>query len=116
MRIALLGLLMLIAAPLSAQRLQIDPDWCWSCRDSQEHFGAGAAIDFAAHVVLRRSHAWQRVLIVTVTAAAYELGQEEGDYRNGKSGPGYGFGPKDLILGVSGAVCTEIVWALLRMK
>jgi hypothetical protein len=64
MRIALLGLLMLIAAPLSAQR----------------------------------------------------LGQEEGARQNGKWGPGYGFGPKDLILGVSGAVCTEIVWAVLRMK
>lgn len=115
MRVALLGLLMVIAAPLSAQRLQIDPDWCWSCRDSQQHFAIGAGIDVAARLVLPKSRAWQRLLIITVAATAYELGQEEGAWQSGKSGPGYGFGPKDLILGVSGALSTEIVWALLRM-
>lgn len=114
MRIPLLGLLMLFAAPLSAQRIYVDPDWCWSCRDSQEHFAIGAGIDVAAKIILPRSRAWQRLLIITVAATAYELGQEEGARENRKWGPGYGFGPKDLILGVSGAICTEIIWAVLR--
>ena len=114
MRVVLLGLLMLIAAPLSAQRLEVDPDWCWTCRDSQGHFAAGAGIDVAAHIILPRSRAWQRILIMTTAATAYELGQEEGDRQGGRVGPGYGFGPKDLIVGVSGAICAEIVWAMLR--
>ncbi len=114
MPVALLALLLLVAAPLSAQRIQFDPDWCWTCKDSQQHFAAGASLDLAAHVLLPRSHAWQRVLLITAAAAAYELGQEEGARGGGKVGPGYGFGSKDLIIGVSGAICSEIVWAMLR--
>jgi len=114
MPVALLALLLLVAAPLSAQRIQFDPDWCWTCKDSQQHFAAGASLDLAAHVFLPRSHAWQRVLLITVAAAAYELGQEEGARAGSKVGPGYGFGSKDLIVGVSGAICSEIVWAMLR--
>ena len=114
MRVALLGLLVLVAAPLSAQRIQFDPDWCWTCKDSRQHFAAGAGIDLAAHIILPRSHAWQRILLVTAAATAYELGQEDASHSEGKVGPGYGFGPKDLIVGVSGAICSEIVWAALR--
>jgi hypothetical protein len=114
MRVALLGLLMMVAAPLSAQRIQFDPDWCWTCKDSQQHFAAGASLDLAAHIILPKSHAWHRVLLITAAAAAYELGQEEGARAGGKVGTGYGFGSKDLIVGVSGAICSEIVWALLR--
>jgi hypothetical protein len=114
MPVALLGLLFLVAAPLSAQRIQFDPDWCWTCKDSQQHFAAGAGLDLAAHALLPRTHAWQRVLLVTAAAAAYELGQEEGAQEGGKVGAGYGFGTKDLLVGVSGAICSEIVWAVFR--
>jgi hypothetical protein len=114
MRVALLGLLVLVAAPLSAQRIQFDPDWCWTCKDSPEHFAAGAGLDLAAHIILPKSHAWQRILVVTAAATAYELGQEEGARAGGEVGPGYGFGTKDLIVGFSGAICSEIVWAVLR--
>lgn len=112
MPVALLALLLLVATPLSAQRIQFDPDWCWTCKDSQQHFAAGASLDLAAHVLLPKSHAWQRVLLVTAGAAAYELGQESRS--GGKVGAGYGFGSKDLIAGVGGAICSEIVWAMLR--
>ncbi|HKA60257.1 MAG TPA: hypothetical protein VKD28_16695 [Gemmatimonadales bacterium] len=114
MRLALLGLLTIVAAPLSAQRFQIDPDWCWWCKDSQQHFAAGASLDLAANILLPKSHAWQRVLIITVAATAFELGQEEDARDGGQVGPGYGFGTKDLIVGVSGAIFAEIVWASLR--
>jgi hypothetical protein len=116
MRLALLGLLMLVAAPLSAQRIRVDPDWCWTCKDSQEHFAAGAGLDLAVHIVLPKSQAWQRILLITIAATAFELGQEEAARDGGKVGPGYGFGTKDLIVGVSGAVFTEIVWASLRPR
>lgn len=114
MRVALLGLLIVVAAPLSAQRIPIDPDWCWTCKDSRQHFVAGASINVAAHIALPKLRAWHRILIVTAAATVYELGQGDRARQDGQVAPGYGFGPKDLILGVSGAISAEIVWAVLR--
>jgi len=95
------------AGSASAQRL--DPDWCWTCRDSFQHFAAGAGIDVASRVAAM--HAWQRVAIASAIGAAYELGQADNAER---TGPGYGFGPKDLILDVAGAVVAEVAWSVAR--
>lgn len=44
MKYLLLALLLFIPIKGSAQWL--DPDKCWTCKDSQQHFMAGAVLDF----------------------------------------------------------------------
>jgi hypothetical protein len=102
---------LLCAATSAGTAQQIDPDWCLTCRDSREHFAAGAGIDVAARIVLPRTRVWQRVLVVTAIGAAYEAGQADAP---GPRGRGYGFGPKDLLLDVAGALVTEGLIALGR--
>ncbi len=109
MRFALVALLICLPGAMQAQH--IDPDWCWTCADSRQHFVAGAGIDVAAHIILPQTHAWQRVLVTCTIGAAYEFGQEN---RSDGSGPGYGFGPKDLALDCAGAATAELVWGLFR--
>lgn len=98
---------MLCAAPLHAQH--IDPDWCLTCRDSQEHFAAGAGIQAATLLVFPRAGLWRRLAITASIGAAYELGQVESAER----GRGYGFGLKDLLCDLAGALVVE---ALRKLK
>ena len=101
-------LVFLLGAPLAAQR--IDPDWCLTCRDSQEHFVAGAGVGIGARLILPKAKPWQRILVTATIGLAYELGQE-GVARNERlAGRGYGVGPKDLLLDLAGAVLVELVW------
>lgn len=81
----------------------IDPDWCLTCKDSREHFAAGVGIQVSTILVLPRTRAWQRLAVTTAIAAAYELGQLD----TPQAGPGFGFGPKDLLLSVVGALAVE---------
>lgn len=105
--IKLVGLLIVLALPLQAQRL--DPDWCLGCKDSWQHFVAGSGIQVATLVVLPKSNLWQRLAINSTIQVAHEIGQES-SARNAKlTGPGYGFGFKDLLFGIAGAVLTEKV-------
>ena len=106
---------MLCAMPLSAQRLRLDPDTCWTCRDSREHFASGAALDVAAHLVLPRTKAWQRVVVVFALGAAYEAGQADIVRYTPYSGTrGFGFGLKDLALDVAGALVAEALWTSVK--
>lgn len=106
--LALLALT-LFATPAAAQH--IDPDWCWTCADSREHFASGAGLDLGLQIVAPRWSPAVRVGIVTLVGAAYEAGQADA---GAPYGPGYGFGPKDLILDVAGAVTVEILGYVVR--
>lgn len=107
---------MLVARPAAAQRL--DPDYCWTCMDTRHHFYAGAALAVASRgpYVAKgwRNRAWKRVAVVTGVGAAYELMQMYEAKQRGQVGPGYGFGPKDLVADFAGAVVVETVFALGR--
>ena len=108
MRTFLLVLLLCAGAvPVAAQ--QMDPDSCWTCRDSREHFAAGAGIAVATRIVLPKTSVVQRLLVVGTVALAYELGQESASRSAGVSGRGYGLGLKDWALGVAGAAVVELV-------
>lgn len=109
MKLALVFLL--CAAPLSAQRLRMDPDWRLWATDSRQHFAAGAGLGIAAHVVLPKARTWQRLAVAGAIQAAWELGQADATERHG---PGYGYSPKDWLLGMLGACVTEGVWSLAR--
>lgn len=114
----LLLLLLLVApATLSGQRFAFDPDHCFTCRDSEEHLalGAATALVMSGPWIAEgwRKHAWQRVAMTTVLATAYELmGAFPAPDKRGKNG--YGFGGKDLALGVAGAVAFEGLRAVVR--
>lgn len=109
----LIGALFL-ASPAAAQ--QWDPDRCLTCKDSWQHAAAGAGIDVAAQILLPRSRTWQRLAIVGTIAIAYELGQESTSRSAGVHGPGYGLGPKDLLMGLAGAAAVEFVWNEIRPR
>ena len=112
MRFVLVAILGCLPAAMPAQHL--DPDWCWTCVDSRQHFAAGVGIDVAAHILLPQTHVWQRMLVTCAIGAAYEAGQAESG-RNA-SGPGYGFGPKDLVLDCAGAATAELAWGLFHHR
>lgn len=99
------------AAPGAAQFL--DPDSCWTCPDSREHFAAGAALDLAARVPFRK--AWQRVTATAVIGAVWEAAQWDAARGTDNAGkPGYGFSLKDLACDVAGALAVEGVALILK--
>ena len=104
-----------LTAPLEAQFL--DPDSCWTCASSRQHFAAGAVIDLAWRPLLRPglNRPIPRVLLTTAVGAIYE-GMDYVEARvNGKLGRrGYGFGLIDLTLDVAGAVLVELVDGVFR--
>ena len=102
----------LLACGGTSQAQRLDPDHCWTCNDSREHFAAGAAIDLAAHLI-PKTHAWQRVGLTCAIAAVWEAGQMDAAWRAHQSGPGYGFGLKDLAVGCAGAATSEAVLSFL---
>jgi len=109
-----IGLLFFVPAKSEAQVL--DPDYCWTCLDSRQHFAAGVVLDIAARgpYVAKdwNNKAWKRVLLVAGVGATYEVMQYYEARQTGHLGqPGYGFGPKDLALDVAGAITTELfIW------
>lgn len=102
--------LSVLAAPLEAQRIPVDPDWCLACSDSWQHFGSGVATDFGARLLFPRARPWQRLLLVTAIGVAWELAQADVAIRHDLRGRGDGFGPKDLLCDIAGGVLTELVW------
>lgn len=106
---------LLFAVPLRAQRI-LDPDTCLTCWDSIQHFGSTAALDGAAQLVFPKWKPWQRVLLTgVVIGGVYEAGQLDVAYNSGLSGQrGYGFGFKDLLCDVLGAVAAELIGKALR--
>ncbi len=113
MRLALLFLL--LASPLSGQRI-LDPDTCFTCRDSFEHFGSSAALDVSARVLFPKWKSWQRVALTGgLIGAVWEAGQTDVAYHNGLLGrPGQGYGLKDWACDILGAWVAESVWSALK--
>ena len=107
-----------LAPPLRAQAFVFDPDRCVTCTDTRDHALAGAGIDAGLQVVAAKFSPLARAGLVFVVGAAYEFGQESlvrEDVRT--RGPGYGFGVKDLLADVVGALVAEglgAAWRRLR--
>jgi len=92
--------------PRRADGQFFDPDACLMCQDSREHLAAGAAIGTASRLILKKP--WQRIAFTGAVGAAFELGQWDAHRGDGKNGTrGFGFGPKDLLMDVAGAVAAE---------
>ena len=114
-----LGLLCLSASTANAQWL--DPDNCWTCSDSKQHFAAGAILNIAVRgpYVTKswNNTAYKRILLVAGVGATYELLQYYEARQLGRLGKvGYGFSPKDLVLDVAGATATEVViWGIRKI-
>lgn len=114
----LLGLLCFSPSITNAQLL--DPDTCWTCSDSKQHFASGFVIDAGLHLFPNWSlvnKPWKRVAVVAVIGAIYEAGQTDISYHQGVLGqPGYGFSLKDEALNIGGAIASEIVvWGLKKI-
>lgn len=106
--------LLLVAAPLPAQRL-LDPDTCWTCWDSVQHFGSGVAIDVGVHALFPKSTVWQRLGFNVVVGVVWELAQADVARSANLSGPGHGFGFKDLAMDALGAIAGELLWRGARI-
>lgn len=111
----LLVILLSLAPPLAAQGFRFDPDYCFTCVDSRQHALGGTSIDVAAQLVHWPAKAWQRVGVVAVIGAVFEVGEEEGTRGTEYAGrAGYGFGVKDLVCDVAGAAIGEGLGLLWR--
>lgn len=109
-----LAVLLALAATSQAEAQWLDPDSCWTCVDTREHFVGGAAVAIASRPVLKK--AWQRVAATAVLGAVYEAGQWDAHRADGLNGQrGYGFGPKDLVADVAGAVVSEGLVTLFNL-
>lgn len=98
---------------LQAQEwLHWDPDWCWTCKDTREHFGASAGIEGALILAAPKWSPAARIGATTLIGAVFELGQA--DMTRDRYGPGYGFGVKDLIADAAGAASMELLFALAK--
>lgn len=112
MKIALT--LLLVASPLAAQRIPVDPDWCWTCSDSQQHFVSSMGIDVGFHALFPKTTVWHRLGFSFVVGAVWELAQADVARSKQINGPGFGFGPKDLACDMLGALAGELLWAIAR--
>ena len=102
-------------APAFGQRVIFDPDLCLSCPDTRDHILAGTGLDVGLQLVFPRTSPGLRIGIVTAIAVVYEVGQESIVREDpSKRAPGYGFGVKDLLAGIAGAVVAEGGRALWR--
>lgn len=107
--------LLLAGAPARAQFL--DPDNCWTCAHSREHFVAGAVLDVLWRPLLRPSlnRPVPRVLLTCAVGAVYEGMQYIEARAEGQLGQvGHGFGLMDLALDCAGAAVVEFVQAIVR--
>lgn len=110
---------LLFFAPTKTQAQVFDPDYCWTCLDSKHHFAAGVVLNIAARgpYVAKNwnDKAWKRVLLVAGVGATYEVMQYYEARQTGHLGePGYGFGPKDLVMDVGGAIANEVLFWVVR--
>jgi hypothetical protein len=113
----LLVALVMLLAPRPAMAQFLDPDHCWTCRDSFEHAGVAAALDGTLRIGLGHRRiadaSYERVAWVALAGAAFELGQWDAARGEGKLGQrGYGWGWKDETMDVAGALAAEGVAAL----
>ena len=113
-------LLLLLVIPMKLEGQLLDPDNCWTCSDSRQHFASGFLIDAGLHLFPKWglvNKPWKRVAVVAVVGAIYEAGQTDISYHQKVLGqPGYGFSLKDEALNIGGAVFSEIViWGLKKI-
>lgn len=122
-------LLLMVAPPLAAQGFVFDPDRCFTCKYSVQHFAAGGGINLGLQILPRSwksgwaDRPWKRVAVVTAVGAIYEFGEEaiagdpnthSADGRRLAGQAGYGFSIMDLGLDVAGALGGELLGALWR--
>jgi hypothetical protein len=113
-------LLLLVAAPLQAQRIVLDPEPFapWRISYQRQHLAAGAGLDLAAQLPIlprgMRDTPFKRVLLVTFIGITYEAGEEAVARDRGIRGDGFGFGLADLACDVLGAVTMELIAKVLR--
>lgn len=105
--LATLTFLVLAATPLQAQRLTTDPDWCITCSDTWQHLGSGAAINLSTKIIFPRAKSWQRMAVNVTINTIWELAQADAARTAHVSGPGLGFGIKDLLFGIAGGLLME---------
>lgn len=90
MKYLLFMLALLVFTPTKSQAQWLDPDKCWTCVDSREHFGAGAAIDLGLQVFPNTwqvsNKPWKRVALVALVGAVYEAGQADVAHSQGLLG------------------------------
>lgn len=110
MIVLLLGMLAFLF-PETGTAQRWDPDWHLLARDSRDHFLAGGGISAATRLIFPKAGTWQRLAVVATVALAYELGQEALARDLDAHGPGFGLGPKDLLLTVAGGALVEAAWA-----
>ena|ERR1041384_5201395 len=119
-----LGVLLLLAAPLKAQAVHFDPDnkWtCWSCYSHNAHFMGGVAADIIVRPLPFLTKSWRkspvgRVALAGIIGTAWELTdvawcQAKGNVAHGNVVCDYdqGFGRVDLAYVVAGAITTEVL-------
>ena len=102
--------LLLFATPLQGQWL--DPDNCWTCQDSKQHFVSGALLDTGFHAIFPRTRFWERIGLVTLTGVVWEFAQADVARSANLHGVGCGFGFKDLALDMAGALVGEVLWKI----
>lgn len=121
MRYLLLILGLIIFTPTTSKAQWLDPDRCWTCKDSQQHFLAGAGLDLGLQILPNSwqvsNKPWKRVALVALVGAVYEAGQADVAHSQGLLGnPGYGFGLKDEACNIGGAVVSELLtWGLRKV-
>jgi hypothetical protein len=81
MKYLLLIVGLLCFTPTKSQAQFLDPDTCWTCKDSRQHFAAGSAIDLGLQVLPNKwqvsNKPWKRVALVALVGAVYEAGQAD---------------------------------------
>jgi hypothetical protein len=119
MRVCIALLVLALAVPRSGAAQLLDPDTCWSCRDTYAHAVAGAGINLAVRsgIIAEswRTSPVKRVGLVLLIGAAYEGVETLAAWENGQLGErGFGFGLKDLAADVAGALVVELGDLVLR--
>jgi len=110
-----------LAAPKISQAQFLDPDKCWTCSDTREHFAGGAILDLAVRgpwvAESFRNRLWKREAMVCTIGATYEALQYFEAKANNKLGErGYGFSLKDLAADCLGALAMEGIIHITQKK
>lgn len=81
---------LLFCVPSVSRAQWLDPDNCWTCKDSREHFGAGAVLDLGLQALPNSwqvsNKPWKRVALVALVGAVYEAGQADVAHSQGLLG------------------------------